>query len=328
MGAFRKRVCATLLFLVAAISSTFAISDDAVVDWSAPIVEAGRTGHVYPIKYTKTDPSASTNWLQTTFDDSGWTDGFGPIASEGLGGLTLGTTFDDVHEGPYSVWFRRSFTLDESLYDKDVWLACGHDDEGAIYIDGNLLVSWENVWNATEYIKLDRNQTRYLTKGNHVFSVLAKNNTGAFYFDCGLYGKATVDWDVPYLASARSGVQYDMLYTLVRPSGNAWTMLDFDDSAWKEGKGPLGDINGPEGTAPLGLRCQANGGVYNVWYRRRFSLAQDISGREVWLACGHDDEGEIYIDGVKIAGWGNEWDYAHLQNSQMSRRPFSLREST
>ena len=36
--------------------SAFAISDDAVIDWGSPIVEAGRTGCVYPIKYTKTEP--------------------------------------------------------------------------------------------------------------------------------------------------------------------------------------------------------------------------------------------------------------------------------
>lgn len=311
--AVRKRVLFMSLFLWTAVTSALAISDDAVIDWGSPIVEAGRTGCIYPIKYTKTDPSASTNWQRVSFDDSAWADGFGPIGSAGLGGLTLGTTFDDVNDGTYNVWFRRAFTLDESLYDKDVWLACGHDDEGAIYIDGNLLVSWGNVWNASECIKLDKNQTRYLTKGEHVFSVWAKNNTGGFYFDCGLYGKATVDWNVPYLAGARSGVQYDIQYTLAKPSGNAWTTLAFDDSAWKAGKGPVGDISGPEGTAPVGLWCQANDGEYNVWYRRRFSLAEDISGREVWLACGHDDEGAIYIDGVKIVGWGNEWDYAHFQ---------------
>ncbi|MCR5851687.1 MAG: hypothetical protein K6G92_13440 [Bacteroidaceae bacterium] len=292
--------------------SAYAISDDAMIDWGAPIVEAGRTGCVYPIKYTKTDPTAATNWNRLGFDDSSWTDGFGPIANTGFGG-TLGTTFDDVNDGEYNVWFRRYFTLEESFFDKDVWLACGHDDEGAIYIDGKLLVSWGNEWNSSECIKLSKEQTRYLTKGYHVFSIWAKNNFGGFYYDCGLYGKATVDWNVPYLVGARSGVQYDILYTRSRPSGTTWTTLDFDDSGWKTGKGPIGDISGPEGTAPVGLKCAANDGEYNLWFRRHFTLSKDITEREVWLACGHDDEGAIYIDGVKIVGWGNEWDYARFQ---------------
>lgn len=38
----------------------------------------------------------------------------------------------------------------------------------------------------------------------------------------------------------------------------------FDDSRWKAGKGSVGDINGPEGTAPIGLRCEADGGVFNL----------------------------------------------------------------
>ena len=291
--------------------SAFAISDDAVIDWGSPIVEAGRTGCVYPIKYTKTEP-ADNSWQLRSFDDSMWTDGLGPIANTGFGGV-LGTTFDDVNDGEYNVWFRRSFTLEESYYDKDVWLACGHDDEGAIYLDGKLLVNWGNEWNSTECIKLSKEQTRYLSKGDHVFSVVAKNNFGGFYFDCGLYGKCTVDWNVPYLVGARSGVQYDILYTSTRPSGDAWTTLGFDDSGWTAGKGPVGDISGPEGTAPVGLVCQANDGVYNLWFRRHFTLAEDISSREVWLACGHDDEGAMYIDGVKIVEWGNEWDFARFQ---------------
>ena len=293
-------------------SLAFAIDDNAVIDWGAPLVEAGRTGCIYPIKYTKTDPMASKGWLTRNFDDSSWTDGYGPIANTGFGGV-LGTTFDDVNDGEYNVWFRRSFTLEESFYDKDVWLACGHDDEGAIYLDGNLLISWGNTWNSTECIKLSKEQTRYLTKGNHVFSVWAKNNVGGFYFDCGLYAKAKVDWNVPYLAGARSGVQYDILYTRSRPTGETWTTLAFDDSSWKAGKGPVGDISGPDGTAPVGLRCEANGGEYNLWFRRRFTLSENITEREVWLSCGHDDEGAIYIDGVKIVGWGNEWDFARFQ---------------
>ena len=301
------------LLLCAGVLQASAISDEAVVDWGSPFVEAGRTGCTYAIRYTKTDPTANANWTQRSFDDSTWDEGLGPIANSGFEGSVLGTTFDDVNDAEYNVWFRRTFTLEESLFDKDVWLACGHDDEGAIYLDGTLLISWGNEWNFREYVKLTKDQTRKLTKGEHVFAVWAKNNVGGFYFDCGLYGKENVDWNVPYLVGARSGVQYDILYTRTRPSDDAWTTPAYDDSGWKTGKGPIGDISGPEGTAPVGLVCQANGGVYNLWFRRHFTLSKDISDREVWLACGHDDEGAIYIDGTKIVSWGNEWDYARYQ---------------
>ena len=293
--------------------SMMAIDDDAIVDWNSPIVEAGRTGNTYPIKYTTVDPTSDSNWQQLDFDDSQWTDGYGPIANTGFEGGTLGTTFDDVNDSEYNVWFRRKFTLEESLYNQDVWLACGHDDEGAIWLDGKLLVSWGNEWNSTEYIKLTKEQTHWLSKGDHVMAVWAKNNVGAFYYDIGFYAKEKVDWNVAYLAGGRSGVQYDLLYTNSKPAGDDWTNLVFDDSGWDPGKGPIGDINGPEGTAPLGMRCSANNGEYNIWYRRHFTLSEDICQREVWLSCGHDDEGAIYIDGVKIVGWGNEWDYAHYQ---------------
>ena len=125
--------------------------------------------------------------------------------------------------------------------------------------------------------------------------------------------QADIDWNVPYLLSARSGVQYNIVYTNTTQRGDSWTKLEFDESKWKQGKGPVGDINGPDGSAPIGLTCNANGTTYNLWFRRHFTLTTDISQREVWLACGHDDEGAMYIDGVQVASWGNEWDFARYQ---------------
>ena len=119
-----KKVCLAILLLLAAISPALAISDEAYIDWDSPIVEAGRTGCVYPIRYTKTAPSASGEWQQLSFDDSSWSEGFGPIANTGFGG-TLGTTFDDVNDGEYNVWFRRTFTSTSTASSSSVGETCG-----------------------------------------------------------------------------------------------------------------------------------------------------------------------------------------------------------
>ena len=163
------------------------------IDWNVPYLVSARTGDQYPIVYTKTNPTADSNWTMPDFDDSRWKSSLGPIGSKGVdipeGSAPLGTVFSDVYDGTYNVWFRRKFTLSEDLTQNDVWLACGHDDEGAIYLDGVKLVVWSNEWNNAYYFKLTPEQTSLLTAGDHVLAVWAKNNSGGFYYDCGLYGR-------------------------------------------------------------------------------------------------------------------------------------------
>lgn len=163
------------------------------VDWNVTYLPSARSGVQYDIKYTKTNPTATDDWKKLEFDDSKWTASRGPIGNTGFGvyqgTAPLGTSFSDVNDGIYNVWFRRTFELDEDISDRDIWLACGHDDEGAIYLDGVPLIVWGNEWNYIHYFKLSPEQAALLTKGKHVLAVWAKNNTGGFYYDVGFYGK-------------------------------------------------------------------------------------------------------------------------------------------
>ncbi len=162
------------------------------VDWNVPYLPSARSNEQYDIVYTRTNPESDNQWTMVDYDDSQWTKGRGPIGNTGFGVLPgtaeVGTGFSDVNDSSYSVWYRRHFTLDHDITDKNVYLACGHDDEGAIYLDGTLLIEWANEWDYAYYFKLSPEQASLLTKGEHVFAVCAKNNTGGYYSDCGLYG--------------------------------------------------------------------------------------------------------------------------------------------
>lgn len=196
------------------VTNPFGLSDyveQYSVDWNVPYVGSARSAENYPILYTKRPEN--NNWMNTDFDDSEWNPGMGPIGSSDAvapeGSASLGTVFSDVNGSAYNVWFRRHFTLDESLEQREVYLACGHDDEGAIYLDGVLLRAWCNQWNNVHYFKLTPEQVALLTKGDHVFAVLAKNNAGGFYFDCGLYGK--VGDQMLSITDVSCGIGTDML---------------------------------------------------------------------------------------------------------------------
>ena len=166
-------------------------------DWNVAYLPSARSGVQYDIRYTKNAPTANDNWKQVGFDDSAWTKGRGPIGNTGFevypGTAPLGTAFSDVNNALYNVWFRRTFELEKDISDRDVWIACGHDDEGAIYLDGVPLIVWGVEWNYSQFFKLSPEQTKLLTKGKHVLAVWAKNNSGGFYYDVGLYGKSGDD---------------------------------------------------------------------------------------------------------------------------------------
>jgi hypothetical protein len=79
-------------------------------------------------------------------------------------------------------------------------------------------------------------------------------------------------------------------YTNEEPQEN-WTDGDFDDSGWKQG------------TAAFGKRENQNVNTTwdseHIWLRRTFTLDDDLSDKKVLLEYSHDDDVEIYINGIE-----------------------------
>ena len=76
-------------------------------------------------------------------------------------------------------------------------------------------------------------------------------------------------------------------YTFERPA-DGWTELSFADGAWKRGRGGFGDgFSIPWKTSDL-------------WARRHFTVESTEGIESVELSLFHDDDAEIYINGVKM----------------------------
>lgn len=87
-------------------------------------------------------------------------------------------------------------------------------------------------------------------------------------------------------------------YTLREP-GARWNESGFDDGGWSSGAGGFGT----EGTPGALVRTRWDGP--EIWLRREFELADAQHGR-VELALHHDEEAEVWIDGVlaaRLAGY-------------------------
>lgn len=85
-------------------------------------------------------------------------------------------------------------------------------------------------------------------------------------------------------------------YTTSPPSGE-WTAADYDDSKWSQG--PAGF--GTRGTPGTQVRTEWN--TKEIWIRREFELKETPSG-EVLLRLHHDEDAEVYLNGVKAGVYG------------------------
>lgn len=82
-------------------------------------------------------------------------------------------------------------------------------------------------------------------------------------------------------------------YTFEQPSAG-WFGTDFDDSAWSEGQAGFG----VEGTP--GAVVRTNWNTADIWMRRTFELS-DSKLRDPKLRVHHDEDAEVYINGVLAA---------------------------
>ena len=82
-------------------------------------------------------------------------------------------------------------------------------------------------------------------------------------------------------------------YTTENP-GEGWFLPSFDDSAWRVGPGGFGT----EGTPGAVVRTVWNTG--EIWLRREFELKGAVP-RSLQLLIHHDEDAEVYINGVLAA---------------------------
>lgn len=105
-------------------------------------------------------------------------------------------------------------------------------------------------------------------------------------------------------------------YTFEQPA-DEWMNADFDDSAWKEGKGGFGTEQTP------GAVVRTVWDTNDIWLRRVADVkAEDLADVENMLAyVYHDEDCEIYINGVKIAEFKSHqtYHYADVNTAALAK---------
>jgi hypothetical protein len=89
-------------------------------------------------------------------------------------------------------------------------------------------------------------------------------------------------------------------YTLSKPA-KGWETPAFNDAQWKEGAAAFGTSD--EST----VKTLWTGNNTEIWVRRELNLDTDLSSVNVFLEFSHDDDFELYINGVEAVNTGYKW---------------------
>jgi hypothetical protein len=108
--------------------------------------------------------------------------------------------------------------------------------------------------------------------------------------------------------------------TTAPPAG--WQAPGFDDSAWSSGEAGFGE----PGTPGAIVRTRWN--TPEIWLRRTVDLPS-LEGKRVFLRIHHDEDAEVYVNGVRIADLGGYTaEYSQVQLSAAAMKAFRVGANT
>lgn len=102
----------------------------------------------------------------------------------------------------------------------------------------------------------------------------------------------------------------------------SWTAINFDDSTWKTAKGSFGAKNGAIASLSGGytpntlLNQYKEDGSTNIeafFFRTDVKVENASAVKAIEGSLIHDDSATLYINGTKVAGWGDDEVTANLQ---------------
>jgi hypothetical protein len=112
---------------------------------------------------------------------------------------------------------------------------------------------------------------------------------------------------VPLVPTARDSA-IEWRYVTAAPASE-WASAAFDDAAWTAGRGGFGTASTP------GSIVGTTWNSPDIWARRSFTLPQNFAAVNPKLFVHHDEDAEVYINGVlalKISGYSTDYELAAM----------------
>jgi hypothetical protein len=110
-------------------------------------------------------------------------------------------------------------------------------------------------------------------------------------------------------------------YILTSPA-SGWEKPEFNDALWKSapgGFGSGGEMNRdmienckPLTSIPVKAPKQSVNTLWDkenseIWVRREIDLNEDLNGKKVFFEYSHDDDFELYVNGIEVVNTGYSW---------------------
>ncbi len=142
-----------------------------------------------------------------------------------------------------------------------------------------------------------------------------KKWAGRDRFKLGEYAPAPVPPKITEVVPTSRTQPITWHYTTRRPA-EGWTRIDFDTQGWKEGPGAFGTRGTP------GINPETDWNTPDIWMRRQVTLPANLDPSRLQLFLYHDENAEIYIDGILAArepGYGTTYQPIEISEAARAR---------
>ncbi len=282
----------------------------------------------------------TTPWHSPDYDDSRWSTGPGPFGFGSSSGVTIATGLSSqMQNRAASLYLRKTFTVTptQAASGNSLELVTRYNDGFIAFLNG-VEVARRNMGNpgmfafhdqtafntnvnnpGLETISLGAANTR-LVAGENLLCLQAHNQSlvgaagGNFLVQADLRISAgdtlvshAAPWKyLPGFAEPSGGVlDYGLLNGFIEGNKTvAWAALEFNDSTWPIGPGPVGieGANPPDYILGVNLYSQAYNITPSIYTRRVFSTTpgEAVSAASLRLTIDYDDGLIIYLNGREV----------------------------
>ncbi|HUG93150.1 MAG TPA: glycoside hydrolase family 2 TIM barrel-domain containing protein [Planctomycetaceae bacterium] len=133
-----------------------------------------------PAEWNYTTAKPADGWERPAFDDRDWKTGPGGFGTEGTPGTSVRTEWNTP-----DVWLRRTFELDDADLEHP-YLRIHHDENAEVYLNGELVATFEGYTVGYILSPLDAKGRRALRRGPNTLAVHCRQTGGGQYIDVGI----------------------------------------------------------------------------------------------------------------------------------------------